>query len=74
MVNPTSLKTDENGKQPALQDAHQIDSQQLVNFGGTQSMTEEVMDKDGYKWWIERLRGFKIWPIVQLTTSVDLVL
>ncbi len=27
---------------------------QLVSFLGTQSMTGGAMDKDGYKWWIER--------------------
>ena len=51
----------------ASQDAHQMNFLQLVSFGVNPIYDWEAMDKDGYKWWIERLReSFKIYDIVRI--------
>ena len=66
-ANPHLFKTDVNGRRLASQDAHQMNFLQLVSFGGNPIYDWEAMDKDGYKWWIERLReSFKIYDIVRI--------
>ena len=43
-----------------------MSSQQLVNFGGIQSMTGKQWTRR-HQWWIERLReSFKIYDIVRI--------
>ena len=62
-----SLKQMKTEKRLTLQDAHQDDVSADGQLWGNPIYDWEAMDKDGYKWWIERLReSFKIYDIVRI--------
>ena len=65
-LNPHLFKTDKKRKATCIADARQMNSQQLVILGEPH-LDRVAMDKDGYQWWIERLReSFKIYDIVRI--------
>ena len=74
-ANPHLFKTDENGKATHIAGCPPDEFSADGQLWGNPIYDWEAMDKDGYKWWIERLReSFKIYDIVRIATSVDLSL
>ena len=65
-ANPHLFKTDKNGKATCIAGCPPDEFSATGQLWGTQ-YDWEAMDKDGYKWWIERLReSFKIYDIVRI--------
>ena len=74
-ANPHLFKTDANGKATCIAGCPPDEFSATGQLWGNPIYDWEAMDKDGYKWWIERLReSFKIYDIVRIDTSVDLSL
>jgi len=66
-ANPHLFKTDENGKATCIAGCPPDEFSATGQLWGNPIYDWEAMDKDGYKWWIERLReSFKIYDIVRI--------
>ena len=66
-ANPHLFKTDENGKATCIAGCPPDEFSATGQLWGNPIYDWEAMDKDGYQWWIERLReSFKIYDIVRI--------
>ena len=66
-ANPHLFKTDVNGKATCIAGCPPDEFSATGQLWGNPIYDWEAMDKDGYKWWIERLReSFKIYDIVRI--------
>ncbi len=66
-ANPHLFKTDVNGKATCIAGCPPDEFSVTGQLWGNPIYDWEAMDKDGYKWWIERLReSFKIYDIVRI--------
>jgi len=66
-ANPHLFKTDANGKATCIAGCPPDEFSATGQLWGNPIYDWEAMDKDGYKWWVERLReSFKIYDIVRI--------
>lgn len=66
-ANPHLFKTDKNGKATCIAGCPPDEFSATGQLWGNPIYDWEAMDKDGYQWWIERLReSFKIYDIVRI--------